>query len=163
MSSVDSCADVLVSSMSWPEAGGAPCSGSSVEGAMELMVVVSDSRSRGIYGDCGRNWLGLSGRNVMIKVGIVKRNAKRNGNATHESGQEVAKPTKPPCHFAWLGHRSCVETTPGQLQGNYLMQHDETTASPNDSQRESSGKTDKVFSGSCSVAAIQRAPLLMAC
>ena len=31
------------------------------------------------YENCGRNWLGLSGGNVVIKVGIVKRNAKRNG------------------------------------------------------------------------------------
>jgi hypothetical protein len=56
-------------------------------------------------------------------------------DARHEAGQEVAKPTKPPCHFAWV-----VDRAPGQLQGNYLMQHDETTASPNDSQQESSGK-----------------------
>ena len=61
MSSVDSCADVLVSSMSWPEAGGAPCSGSLVKGAMELMVVVSDSRSRGIAGIVVEIWLGSSG------------------------------------------------------------------------------------------------------
>ena len=130
----------------------------------------------------------------MIEVGIMKRNAKtvvETDECRHEADQEVtiadkankaAKPpqsllkstklTKPLCHFAWLvvdrldcSEYSCGETAPGRLQGNYLMQHDETTASPNDLQRESFGKTDKSLAAAAalrqsSFAAIQCAPLL---
>lgn len=79
-------------------------------------------------------------------------------NVRHEADLEVAtadkadraakaaKATKPKSpHVILLGwvidrldcsEDSWAEATPGRLQGNYLMQHDETTASPNDSQRE---------------------------
>lgn len=94
------------------------------------------------YENCGRNWLGLSGGNVVIKVGIVKRNAKRNGR----DGCQIrgwpgsGKAYKVLMSFCLAGLSIVRGATPGQLQGNYLMQHDETTASLNDSQQESSGK-----------------------
>lgn len=50
------------------------------------------------------------------------------------------KAYKAPMSFCLAGLSIVRGATPGQLQGNYLMQHDETTASPNDSQQESSGK-----------------------